>query len=1214
MSDCYDINPLQHGGTSQEFRMPAALDPAYAPVDDRQLSDMLLYLEKYGSLLNFYDNTNTINGDWAPFLSGDVTTVLSSVSENDTREPVTTWYKYADKFETATLPQLRQYNKTLFDVTFTLLDMIRQWNDRLSLNAAAKKMILGEIMSRLSYEMRNTLLYYKTGKGALNFIDETFFANPALEDFLFSNSEEVLQHNFRPEWWAKYNSADVVSGWTEYSGTYLDAHLTEVTIYGDPTWSAVNRIQYSLSFLKDNFTRIYESWSRIVTVSVKYLTDSITNYPEHKANNGLVIAFLRLFGKAQAALNTFTDRHLDFYYKDVLRIERKAAEADSAHIVFTAAKSVTNHTIAKSTKLLAGKDATGAELVYQTDDDISINKSEIAALKSVHFDTDTVNGGIYAAEVVNSADGNGKELNEDDPSWFAYGQPQSTLGTDEKTMTEADAGFMIAAPVMQLSEGTRTLQFEFFITNDFTDNPIAADELAGKFDISITGAKGWITVEDITGWDTTDPFAIYVDSGTSKIYFKFQLDESADAVVNFDQEIHLASYSTEWPLAKFLLKKNIPPSIYQKLSKVVVNSVKVSVEVIGAKKCVLHSDAGSIENKSPFMPFGPRPKKDSSLYIGSAEAFRKKLTLLSLHLEWHGVPVTSFKTHYDYDHDGNAATSPSNYIGLAAGVKSFKANCYVLGTGSVPAAQNKDLFTSNDDATIDTTTDISLTSLFSTASPHIEDFAVYDPAVYRGFIRVTLSSPQKAFGHDVFSVIYANQAVLKGNNTAIALPNEPYTPLLKPLTYDYAADETITLSAYETDKGQFFHVFPFGFTENESEVNLCKPFNYDDGTGITDLQGAFYIGVANISINQQLNVYFEMLEGSEDSSIDPTGIYWSYLSKNEWKPLKDLFLTDSTNDMLGSGIIRFLVPEDMNDDNTLMPASARWIRAAVKDSYQAYPKLYAVYTNAVKATFKDNNNDPAHLAAPLAAGTIAKMYAADSAVKKVEQPYDSFDGRTTESSKAYYNRVSERLRHKNRAITIWDYERLLLEEFNELYKAKCLNHTNDVTETAPGCVRMVVIPDMSNKSTGNLFKPAVSNNKREKIRMYLAALNCPFADLQVENPRYEEVRIKCEVQFSNDSPDEENINRLKEDVDKFLAPWAFDESRGVDFGGSIHQSQIINYMEHLSYVDFVTDFSLDVYYNGAPLATNVAEATASRSRSVLTSQREHIIGTNVCLP
>src|SRR5690606_40768464 len=103
-------------------------------------------------------------------------------------------------------------------------------------------------------------------------------------------------------------------------------------------------------------------------------------------------------------------------------------------------------------------------------------------------------------------------------------------------------------------------------------------------------------------------------------------------------------------------------------------------------------------------------------------------------------------------------------------------------------------------------------------------------------------------------------------------------------------------------------------------------------------------------------------------------------------------------------------------------------------------------------------------------------------IRKVDQPYPSFGGSPLELDRPYYTRISERLRHKDRAITIWDYERLVLEKFSYLYKAKCLNHTNETTETEPGHVRVIVIPDMSSKSTGNLYEPRISNNKRKTIK------------------------------------------------------------------------------------------------------------------------------------
>jgi hypothetical protein len=58
-------------------------------------------------------------------------------------------------------------------------------------------------------------------------------------------------------------------------------------------------------------------------------------------------------------------------------------------------------------------------------------------------------------------------------------------------------------------------------------------------------------------------------------------------------------------------------------------------------------------------------------------------------------------------------------------------------------------------------------------------------------------------------------------------------------------------------------------------------------------------------------------------------------------------------------------------------------------------------------------------------------------------PFPSFGGRETEDSSQFYKRVSERLRHKERAITIFDYERLVLESFPSIYKVKCVNHAGE---------------------------------------------------------------------------------------------------------------------------------------------------------------------------
>lgn len=1225
MSDCFHLNPLQHGGSSQDLRMVPALQPDTAPVDARGMDDLILFMEKYGELLNYYDSANSIKGNWKPFVSRDISTILASIAVREYEGCLETYYKYFDKIQ-RNEGNLLQHVKVLFDIPFTLLDDVRKWYERLTLKTDVKDMIFREIDTALAYDLRDLILYYQACQAAYqpthaDFVDIGFVLAPGSETYVPQDTEVIFTHVFKQEWWKKYNPADVILDWDDYTGPYLGAQVVGVNIFGDLSWSDTDNIQYASSFLKSLFTKIYNTYVRIITSAKKYFEDSINNYAYHAAHNGLSLAFLHLFSVAQKELNKLTDRHLNYYYKDVLRIQRRPANPDSAHLVFTLAKNFSTYTLDKNSALL-GKDKNGNELIYKTDDTITVNKSEIGGLKNIFMDDDASLGGVYAAEIANSADGNGKELDKEDPSWFAFGKPQASLTDEDKTMTEADVGFLIASPILQLSEGERVVTIKLNVTS-FGGNTFAQNELAGKVNLFLTGDKGWMALSDITDYNIALPNAIKITS--SQIIIKFTLDAATGPVISFDPDTHEADYATAHPIFKCLFKSSNDIGLYKKLSGITVGSIDVEVTVNNASSCVLHSDQGSIDNKNPFMPFGPRPKKDAAFYFGSPEVFSKKLTSLTLKLSWMGTPVdATFYEYYSYRKDspaGKKSTGPGdeNYIGLSSSgsTSSFTVSCKVKNGEDVNCnPSSSTLFNNGDNATINTSRNITFSNLFANSDPALPAFTSYDPSLRRGFIKLSLASPAKAFGHGVFNKIYTEQVIAVNNNSANnSLPNEPYTPLLQPLKYDYSAQESIVIGAgNDSSKGQFFHLFPFGYKEENQEAgpSFLYPLTHIDKDGIVHaLQGALHISIKNINAGQLLSLYIEFSEGSEDASVDPPGVFWSYLSDNTWKYLDDYILADSTNLFLGSGIVNIKIPEDMNDDNTLMPSSMKWLRIAVPDSYQAYPKVYAVYTNAVKATYASGDDQQTHLSEPLPANSITKLQVSNAAIKKLIQPFDSFDGRTVEQNKKYYTRVSERLRHKNRAITIWDYEKMILEQFQYLYKVKCLNHTNDETETAPGCVRIITIPDMSAKSSGNLFMPMISNNKRQQIKDYITSLNCPFADLQVENPQYEAINVKCEVKIKEGLDEGAFIDRLKEDIDKFLAPWAFKEGRGIDFGGTIHRSQIIFYMEKLEYVDFVTDFTMDLYLDGSTM-TDLEEAKATTSKSVLTSYRNHLIGTNVC--
>jgi hypothetical protein len=249
----------------------------------------------------------------------------------------------------------------------------------------------------------------------------------------------------------------------------------------------------------------------------------------------------------------------------------------------------------------------------------------------------------------------------------------------------------------------------------------------------------------------------------------------------------------------------------------------------------------------------------------------------------------------------------------------------------------------------------------------------------------------------------------------------------------------------------------------------------------------------------------------------------------------------------------------------------------------------------------------------IAAKTISKLVENIPTVKTITQPFDSFNGRTRESDEHYYIRVSERLRHKQRSITIWDYEHILLEQFPQLYKVKCLNHSgfyddkgiNVFCENLPGHVTVVPVPDLKNNTHANLLKPYTPIGLINNIDEYLKKITSPFAKFHINNPQFEEVRLEFEVQFHDNLDVSYYTQLLNEEIEKFLCPWAYSTEVEIPFGSKISKSVLLNFVEERPYVGFVTCFELHHLLRDGETVLfekhNIEEAVATTSRSVLVS-------------
>jgi hypothetical protein len=405
------------------------------------------------------------------------------------------------------------------------------------------------------------------------------------------------------------------------------------------------------------------------------------------------------------------------------------------------------------------------------------------------------------------------------------------------------------------------------------------------------------------------------------------------------------------------------------------------------------------------------------------------------------------------------------------------------------------------------------------------------------------------------------------------LPSEPYTPVIKSISIDYRAIARIN----DID---LIHLYPYKDTYKHEELELQPtlfPVFCDEGT--------LFIGLKELIPASNLKVLFQLAEATADSESAREEISWHYLDNNQWKKLRNGFevLDDAIDGLTTSGIVKFSLPENMTKDNTILPKDLHWIKASIPKNSKTVSETIALHTQAIRASFtNDTLNDKLRLSKPLDANAISKLNEADTNVKKLIQPYGSFGGRVPEEEGHIYVRVSELLRHKGRAIQKFDYERLALEAFPQLFKTKCINHSfalnaheyiNDFP-IAPGYVLLAVIPDLNQLSAAQSFEPRVPVSMLDDIQEYFKKRTSPFVRFRAMNPRYERIQLCLKVKLYLGKDENYYKEKLKQDLKEFLAPWAIGQYDKLTFGQCVSRSEIIRFLETRDYIDYILDLKM----------------------------------------
>lgn len=435
-----------------------------------------------------------------------------------------------------------------------------------------------------------------------------------------------------------------------------------------------------------------------------------------------------------------------------------------------------------------------------------------------------------------------------------------------------------------------------------------------------------------------------------------------------------------------------------------------------------------------------------------------------------------------------------------------------------------------------------------------------------------------------------------GKDFQAIIPKEPWTPVISNMELDYKAFAT----SQDID---LIHVYPYQNTYRQQEM-ASQPTLFPSFCD----EGSLFLGLKELIPGDNLNILFQLAEATSDSESNKEAVYWYYLDSNVWKPLRNGFevLEDATKELTTSGIVIFAMPANITKDNTVMPKDLYWIKATIAKNSKSVSETISIMPQAMLAIFTNEHaNDKARLAKPLPKESISKLNEADAAVKSVTQPFASFGGAVPEIDNQFYVRVSETLKHKGRAIQAFDYERLALEAFPQLYKVKCINHSfalnaqeysNDFPY-APGYVMLAVIPDLNKLQAGNSFEPKVPVSIIEDIEAFMCKRTAPFVRFRAMNPRYEKINFCLRVRLIKGKDENYFRDKIKQDIKEFMAPWAVGVYDKLSFGQCVFRSDIIGLLEKSGYVDFIADLQMGKE-NDKPM-TGVVKVCPDTPRSIL---------------
>ena len=461
----------------------------------------------------------------------------------------------------------------------------------------------------------------------------------------------------------------------------------------------------------------------------------------------------------------------------------------------------------------------------------------------------------------------------------------------------------------------------------------------------------------------------------------------------------------------------------------------------------------------------------------------------------------------------------------------------------------------------------------------------YTDASTSGFMKIVLGGIAYGFGSTLYPNVVAQVATYnswmiyhhKQMKKLMPAANLPFSPKISNITANYDANTALNGKyPYKCYTYSALGSTPFVLGSN-SKTNTnsltYKQENNDLAVLTNDLlfsssySGFLFLEVENLVPTEAMNLYFELTNDQSLDALSERKVTYYYLNNDGWLPMQ--VVADDTADFSCSGLVSLMVPTEISLENFIGTGKKYWICIAADVNSGPFPSIVLLKPNGIRAQRFAGGVSTTELPT----GSISKSQTFIPQIATITQPFPSCGGQAAEDELQMNQRVSLRLKTKDRAVNTEDYYRLIRETHNDIFYSKV------VFDPGTKMRHIFVVPTIANWQDANAYKPLLNQCVLNNITAFLANRTSGITPIKVSNFNLAPIRVHANIKVGMGFTCEGVMKNVNQSLILFLSPWIAGNQPKIIIDQQISHAALTTFIKNIPGVEVVSDVFWDYTQN-----------------------------------